>query len=651
LDRTLKIPEQDDEEKGTIDMSEGSLKARAAETAIKTQPPSKSLKIVLGIFGLVNLLWFGYYWFSEENTPYVYLLYPLTIILFCFFYLKPDSRFHVPKFLVYGLIMYYNIMFLMLMGTTVFEGNLAGLTVLKVSFILVFQIGLSIWLIFQQIGKLGKDKLNTTSVTVYLVATSFLVYFSSYVLNIANATKGVSTFFLITDSLTVLTLLPNVFFITVLLAFLFKAHQKISTILSVFFIASLGIASIWWLVLDSENGYEIAMINSYIQELKAGYYLWFISIAIGFSVVLYDAYKTTKTKKFYWPVLGVLMVVLGIAFYAKWSQSEDAYNFNRGVENLDYNQFNKAFTIGKPLKVPTYQLKGFVKKILSKYTNENASTYKDMLKLFVNSSGLVTHITDDDLANAIGKEDPELLKILLNPKGSTTFEDVDFIHEEKSLLQLVRELQNMEMEKLLVDAGAKLTNKEREAEVLKKSLALKAKEFSYLENFAYNSAKFPKSSTKNAIWSYEFGKYKLDVKNKELSHFKTAPFSLNTQETYTVSVKTTRGSRQGMVGLIFDSNRSSYHTVVVGDNTLIIYKNNGKWEKIKQVAVLANNQTNTIKVEKNGNYVSCYLNNKKVVSNQIINSTGGNYMGMINSNPKGSVLSYFDDFSITGTKR
>ena len=77
----------------------------------------------------------------------------------------------------------------------------------------------------------------------------------------------------------------------------------------------------------------------------------------------------------------------------------------------------------------------------------------------------------------------------------------------------------------------------------------------------------------------------------------------------------------------------------------------GKWIKIKEAAVTSNKSINIISVTKNGNYISCYLNNKLVISNELIDSTGGNYFGFINSNPNGSVTTYFDDFRITGTKK
>jgi hypothetical protein len=450
----------------------------------------------------------------------------------------------------------------------------------------------------------------------------------------------------------VLTLLPNVFFTTALLFFVFDVHKKFPLSLIGFFIASIVVASIWWLLLDYDNGYKISLISSYMQELKAGYYLWFLSIFIGFSVVVYDALKTTRLKKFYWPILGFILLILGVTFNAKWSTSKSVYDYNRGFENVNYSQFKQAFKNGKPLKVSSYKLKNFIKNILVKYDEENANTVKRMLRLFVNSNGLVTNIGDADLASAITKEDPELVKILLSPTGSTKLEDVDFVQDDKSLLQQARDLENQEIEKLLINAGAKLTDQEKLVLDLKEMKALRAKKYNYLEDFSNGSVKFLEESSKDATWSHQYNAYKLNIKNDKLSYYKTAPFYLDTKKPYTVSVKVTRGTKAGTAGVVFDSNNSDYHIAVVGDNSLIIYKNmSGKWIKIKEAAVTSNKSINIISVTKNGNYISCYLNNKLVISNELIDSTGGNYFGFINSNPNGSVTTYFDDFRITGTKK
>ncbi|QLG45069.1 serine/threonine-protein kinase [Costertonia aggregata] len=646
LDRTVIIPD----EEGTVHIGNFNSNDEGVKEEISSSP-TKIQKTILAIFGVVNILWFGYYWFFGENTHYVFLLYPLTIILFCFFYLKPGRGFIVPKLLVSGLMMYYNIIFVIHMGRAFFEGNQKTTSILSIGFVVLFQVTLSVWLLLKEMGSVRKNTV-TMGLTGFLLSTSVLGYLISYLLNIYGNTTGISTIFLISDSLTVFTLLPNIFFITALLFFVFQKHEKNLWVLLVLFVSSVGIASIWWLTVDYGNGYKIPLISSYMQELKIGYYLWFISLFLGFSVLLFDAFKTTRHKKTYWPIVVTLILALGITFYSKWENSKNAYNFNRGVENIDYDQFKKAFDFGKPSKVSPSKLKNFVKNMLVRYTDENADTFKRMLKLFVNSNGLVTYIEDTNLASAIEKEDAALLEILLHPTGSTRLENVDFVHEDKSLLQQARDQENVEIEKLLVSAGAKLTTQEKIVADLKKMKAERAKEFNYLENFAFGSTKFPEFSNTNSTWSYEFGKYKLSVKNKDVSHNKTAFFNLNTTETYTVGVKVTRGSKIGTVGLVFDSNNTDYHIAVVGNNTLILYKNlKGKWSKIKQVSVLTNNQTNSIKVLKNGNYVSCYLNGKMEIINQLINPTGGNYMGMINSNPKGSVTTYFDDFKVTGTKK
>ena len=621
--------------------------------------PTKTEKIVLAIFGIVNILWFGYYWFSEENTPYVYLLYPITIILFCFFYLKPINKFIIPKFLVYGLIMYFNTLFLVFLFTTIFENTFEGKSILTVGFAFIFQIGLSIWLLFKHIKKVWEGSVNTVGLTSYLLGTFFLVYLISYFLDIDNGHTGVSTVFLISDELGILTLLPNVFFTTALVFFAFKEHKKNLWYLLALFIVSVGIASIWWLVLDYGNGYKISMISSYMQELKAGYYLWFITILLSFTVILYDAFITYKLKKIYWPILGVLILVLGISFYTKWSNSEDVYNFNRGAENVDYNQFKKAFDYGKPLSVSSYEIKNFVKKILTKYTNENAGTVKSMLQLFVNSNGVVTYIEDAELASAITKKDPELLKILLNPTGSTKFNDVDFVNEDKSLLQLARDLENPEMEKLLVDAGAKLTDQEQVVVDLKEmKTKAKTKIYTWEENFSNSSTIFEQTNNQDGRWSLNpYNKsFMLTVQNEKKPYSRVLDFSKNLDETkpYSVSVKVQRKKRDPDVGVgvVFDSNGKDYHISVIKGNTIFIYKFfNNKWIEIYKKPVVISSVINTITVYKVGNYVSCSVNGNRIIQNIKIESVNGLSLGIICSNPIRKTVVFFDDFKVTGTKK
>lgn len=649
LDKTVVLPTEDDG--GTIDINslKGKGKDKDYEKAYKSL--SKSQKIILAIFSIANLSWFGYFWFSEESAPYIYLLYPISIIMFCFFYLKPSNGWGIPKIFVYGFLMYCNIIFLMLISMTIFESNLEVKSILKIGLALVFQIGLSIWLLLVQIRKIWKGKTNNMDLTSYLLGTSLLVYLISYFLSIDNEYNGLSTFFLLSDSLMVLTLLPNVFFTTALLFFVFKKHKQNLWFLFFLFISSVLIASIWWLMVGYNNGYKIVLTNSYIQELRGGYYLWFLSIFSGFSVILYDAFKLTKTKKVFWPILGVLVLVLGIIFSANWSNSKNVYNFNRGLKNVDYNQFKKAFNSVKPLNVRSYDLKNFVKNILEKYNDGNAAEVKQMLELFVNSNGEVTYIEDENLETAIRKQDPELLKILLNPTGSTRFEDVDFVHEDKSLLKLAQEIGNKVIEKLLVDAGAKLTKAEKEAEA-------KAKLYSWEEDFTNGSNVFKESNNQDSQWS--FGKltrsYMLSIKNEKTFHQRSLDFNkiLDRTKPYSVSVKIQRKKQDSDVGVgvLFDSNGKDYHISVIRNNTIFIFKRfNDKWTEIFKKTIAINSIINTVAVSKNGNYVSCSVNGNNIIQNLKIESFGGLNLGIICSNPIRKTTVFFDDFKVTGTKK
>ena len=239
---------------------------------------------------------------------------------------------------------------------------------------------------------------------------------------------------------------------------------------------------------------------------------------------------------------------------------------------MDYKQFKEVFKYGKPLKVGSYKLSLFVKNMLATYNDENKGTIKSMLKLFVNSSGLVTYIKDENLFNAIKKEDPELLEILLNPSGSTRFEDVDFVHEDKSLLQLSRELENKEIEKLLIDAGAKLTKAEEKSQA-------KAKIYSFSEDFSNRAtSSFKEYDNQDSKWSFNtiLKSYMLKIKNENKPYKRLLDFTnlLDKKQSYSLSVKVQRKAEDNdvEVGLVFDSNGKDMHIAVLRGNNILIYK-------------------------------------------------------------------------------
>ena len=637
---------------GTIDLS-GEKEEKEAIQENSDVPPSKTQKIVLGIFGLVNLLWLGYYWFPKEDEPYFYLIYPLTIVLFCFFYLKPQKKFAVPRFLSFSFVIYYNLILITEIAIGIYNSVLNSKDIILICLMLIFQTGLSFWLILKQLKNKNRiEELKKTN-GIYFFSTSIIAYLISYFLFFSNDISWASILLFLRQEWRefLLLLFPNTLFITTSLFFIFKMHRQFIVSLSIFFIVSIGVASIWWLELDAENGYKILLTKAYMQELKSGYYLWFFSIFIGFSVILYDAVKGSKFKKAYWPILGVLILTLGITFNVKWSSSENVYNFNRGVENIDYKQFKKAFDHGKPLNVNSNKLQNFVKNILTKYTNENAGTVKSMLKLFVNSNGLVTYIKDADLANAITKNDTELLEILLKPTGSTRFEDVDFVHEDKSLLKMAQDIKNPEIEKLLVDAGAKLTKAEKESEE-------KAKMYSFKEDFTNGSTVFSESNDQDGKWSFgAFTKnYMLTIKNENKSYLKSLDFTknLDKHQPYNLSVKIQRKAEDFDVGvgLVFDSNGKDYHISIIRGDNIYIYKfQNNNWIEIYKTPVIITSAINTMAISKSGDYISFSINGNRMIHNLKINSIGGLNMGVICSNPIRKTTVFFDDFKVTGTKK
>lgn len=621
---------------------------------------TKLQKTMLWIYAGISILWSAYLILDSENTVYAFLLYPISVFLFAVFYVKPKNQYTLPKLLNTGFLFYCNLIVASVVIAMSVNSSLKAEDYVFL-FLGIIQGLVFSWLVYRDIKNTSQKPERRFAIENYLALFFLLTYCISYFFDIYKDTIGFMVVLLLDKQWMVLTLMPNVLFIAALFFFIYKKHKDFGNILILFFIASVGIASLWWLFLETNSlffqggkGFYsslIAKVSSkvYIQDFKIGYYMWYFSMFFGFMVIIYSAIKETSFKKYFWPAISIFTLVLVIMFYNQWSKSKIGYDFNEGIENVDYSQFEEA--MGNNAK--WHFEKGVVSRMLEKYDEDNSDELKRMLRLFVDHSGLTTRIDDKQLKAAVETNDAEVLEILLTPKVGGFTEDVDFIEDEKSLLQMARDQQNTKMDTLLINKGAKLTDKEQKAEDLKRQEEQKAKEFKYHENFTNGSTKFPKFSDTNKEWTYEFSAYKINVKNKELSHKKTAYFDIDAAKPYSVSTKTIRGSSKAAIGLVFDYNGSDdYHIAEVGNNTVNIHKyEGGKWNKIKGVNVTTKEGTNTIMIRKNGNYVSCYLNGKIVISSQPIQSTGGKYMGMIVSNPSSNPVLYFDDFKVEGTKR
>lgn len=662
-DRDRTIVEEENPQKEDIDNTvfitkEGEEKPEDNQGSKVT----KLQKIILWIYAGISILWSTYLILDSENTVYTFLLYPISAFLFAFFYAKRRNQYTLPKLINNGFLMYSNLIVIFVVIAMSLNSSLKPEDYVFI-FSGIIQVLVFGWLIYRDIKSDPRKPKRKFAAENYLVLFFLLAYCVSYFLDIYEDTIGFTVVLLLDKQWMALTLMPNVLFIAALFFFIYKKHKNFGNTLILFFVASVGIASLWWLFLETKSyalnsgeGFYSTLVNMassskkiYIQDFKIGYYMWYFSMFFGFMAIIYSAIKETNFKKYFWPAISIFTLILGTLFYNQWSKSKIGYDFNEGIENVNYYQFKEALDN----RAKWYFEKGVVNRILGKYTKDNADELKRMLRLFVDHNGITTRIDDQQLKAAIETNDSGVLEILMTPKVGGFTEDVDFVENEKSLLQMARDQENAKMDTLLVNKGATLTTKEKEAEELKRKEELKAKEFRYNENFTNGSTKFPKISDTNREWTYEFSAYKINVKNKELSHKKTAYFDIDTAKPYSVSTKTIRGSSKAAIGLVFDYNGSDdYHIAEVGNNTVNIHKyEGGKWNKIKGVNVTTKEGTNTIMIRKIGNYVSCYLNGKIVISSQPIQSTGGKYMGMIVSNPSSNPVLYFDDFKVEGTKR
>ena len=220
---------------------------------------------------------------------------------------------------------------------------------------------------------------------------------------------------------------------------------------------------------------------------------------------------------------------------------------------------------------------------------------------------------------------------------------------------MARDIKNTKMEKLLVDAGAKFTKKEQEnIDLVKRNELKKAKEYNYLEDFTNGSTVFTEASNDDRTWSHQNNKFRLHAKNQNHSYRNTGIFNnLDINEFYTVSVKVEKGLFNSIsAGLVFDAKDNNYHVFSLEGDIVKLYRfENGNWQLLDEVKVVANKYSNTLKIFKSGNYVYCYLNGKTVISLHKIKSFNGFQLGVISPNPKKNDFVYFDDFKVKGTKK
>jgi len=199
----------------------------------------------------------------------------------------------------------------------------------------------------------------------------YILSFHLYVFDRQFGSEVVSSLFSVPKSS--ILLFPNMFFITGVLAFISKVHVKYLKTLFILWIVGTVMSSLWWLWLNGDEGniiiliYKYAGDRVYIQELQSGYYLWFCSMFIGFSIILFQAVEDSVYKQYYLPVLLFLVLALGGSFSYQWSKSKIGF-LKYGLEDLNVGQLNRAMANGAKL---SWESSMVMSDVIDQYDSDN----------------------------------------------------------------------------------------------------------------------------------------------------------------------------------------------------------------------------------------------------------------------------------------
>ncbi|GAA3614853.1 protein kinase [Flavivirga amylovorans] len=599
-------------------------------------------KIILWVFGIINLLaslgtfivGFGNYEF------FIISLYPICITLLFFLILKSKEN-AIAKVICYGILLYGNI--LLTLGIIESFPEKSSDWFIWYFFKILFW---SVEIIFPFWLLLRKRNLKTIflnkPLNVYFLLFALILFCFSFLLTIYNDYNGFDTIHLIKFSDgRFLTLIPNVFFTMAIFLFLFKKHKDFLKFVIILFICSIFIASSWWMFLSSGNGYSSWLHNAldisgtlHINKLKSGYYVWLLSIILGFSIITYDALKNAALKKYYISGFLFIFLVLGGRFSYNFSKSKNGYNIEQAIENIDYALLDKTMDAIGTFDFNSYP--NIMSDILSKYSDENASNQEKIATKLIDAGW---EGKDEDgylsLKEAIDTKDLNILERILNTEAVNFINDT--VKGGNSMLYYAKNLNNEKIKNLLVNKGAKHI----------------IKDFEYYDDFSdeTSTSRFKESSSDNRTWKYIFESLQLKVINDNYSYWKGDDFEIDTYK-YTVETDIIISESQTHTGLYFDYDGTNGHVFNIANNyvELHLFKDK-KWKELKRINVSPKKTNNTLKVVKEGNYISCYLNNQLVIYNFRISPIEGSWAGVVVTySEKPNTIVSFDNFRVTGTQ-
>lgn len=658
-----KVQHQEDDEATVIPSTE-TTKEHLTNKRDIIPKKTKTQNILVFIFWILNITGTLSLYIDDSNTPYVFplaYLASITYVTFCFLKGKPLTK--LWQFLIYGLLYFsvfvlFSWMVVMLIDSDKFSNWLIALYTICFHFLFIG------WLSFKQLQFSVNSTFREQKHTLLIVSFSLILYLISYFLEVYTDTMGTYGVFIILlrDSFLMLTIVPNIFFLTAILVFLSdkKVYQYKNLIL--LFVTSMVMAALWWLFLDQSNGYCSTLIDRYdksiyIPEFGYGYFFWVISMLIGFSAILHEKTKNTALKKYYWPFLVIGIIIWSASFNFKKFQSKKGYDYKNGIANLNISQLRNALNNGADVIWRPQSMTN----VLEKYTNENSKKIEEAVDILIsngwknNSARNTSAVTAALLTNNVSIS-KKIIKLI-------TKKDLNEARVNgKSALKYALEMKNPELVKLILESGGKPKENENLFDInhsteisnlLHKHNITNA--FYYFDSFDEkgNSKKFKSSSDEHVEWSFNNGKYKFfQKKTNNKSSRKSTKFNIDLTKKYTIEVTTTSYSKDIKYGIVFDDAWNSFYTLAIDrdSKTCDLSKYDDEWTTVKSVPITLKT-TNVLKLIRNGNYITCYLNEKLIIYNIYAKSFNANEIGVMISRPEEGATVLFDNFKITGTRK
>ena len=287
-------------------------------------------------------------------------------------------------------------------------------------------------------------------------------------------------------------------------------------------------------------------------------------------------------------------------------------------------------------------------RVLDQYSASNASQATTMISSLIDKGATLSSSNADDLERVIQQGGAELITTLLQTSVKDHINDKDLLTE-------AAEADNVQIMEQLFTAGA-VSNRMSRVQG-----AVKSKEmysfllqrgfdtYSFTDQFGTGRTHLSHVSNSNHTWRTTGRTLVLEVKTPNKSFVKGSVFPVDPAASYSLEVEVSQNKPGFARGLYFDGSGSNRHTVTLVNDKLRLHRyEESKWSLVKAVTVVPDEGYNVLKVLKSGNLVNCYLNGKRVMINERINSFEGQKMGVAVSRSADPGLVFFRNFKLVG---